>query len=100
MVMVLHDLNQACRYASHLIAVADGGIAASGSPSEVISPELTAQAVGKARPGVVLAGLGVRGRAPNPLSCCRSSERHTDGPPGAANRLPGRSLPERRRQTG
>lgn len=39
-VMVLHDLNQACRYASHLIAMADGGIAAHGPPSEVVRPEL------------------------------------------------------------
>ena len=31
-VAVLHDLNQACRYASHLIAMRDGRIAAQGAP--------------------------------------------------------------------
>lgn len=36
-VMVLHDLNWACRYASHLIAVADGRIEASGPPEEVVT---------------------------------------------------------------
>lgn len=45
-VMVLHDLNQACRYAHHLIAMADGAIAAEGSPSEVITPELIERVFG------------------------------------------------------
>lgn len=45
-VMVLHDLNQACRYASHLIAMADGNIAASGNPSEVITPDLIERVFG------------------------------------------------------
>ncbi|MBF3313835.1 ATP-binding cassette domain-containing protein, partial [Leptospira borgpetersenii serovar Hardjo-bovis] len=31
---VLHDLNQACRYANHLIALRDGKIIAEGAPSE------------------------------------------------------------------
>lgn len=39
-VMVLHDLNLAARYAEHLIALAGGRLAASGSPSEVLTPEL------------------------------------------------------------
>jgi len=39
-VMVLHDLPQACRYADHMIAMKDGAIVASGSPSEVITEEL------------------------------------------------------------
>ncbi|MGZ3027783.1 Fe(3+) dicitrate ABC transporter ATP-binding protein FecE, partial [Pseudomonas aeruginosa] len=30
-VAVLHDLNQACRYASHLIAMRDGAILAEGA---------------------------------------------------------------------
>ena len=37
-VMVLHDLNQACRYADHVIAMKDGEIAAQGEPAEVITP--------------------------------------------------------------
>ncbi len=39
-VMILHDLNQACRYASHLIALAGGRIEAVGHPSEVVTAEL------------------------------------------------------------
>lgn len=38
-VMVLHDLNQACRYAHHLVALRDGRIFAEGPPAEVISEE-------------------------------------------------------------
>ncbi len=39
-VAVLHDLNLACRYAHHLVAMADGAIAAEGPPGDVITPEL------------------------------------------------------------
>jgi iron complex transport system ATP-binding protein len=39
-VLVLHDLNQACRYAHHLIAMSGGNIVASGPPSEVVTEEL------------------------------------------------------------
>lgn len=38
-VMVLHDLNLAARYADHLVAMADGSIYASGEPSEVLTGE-------------------------------------------------------------
>lgn len=37
---VLHDLNQACRYATHLIALRDGKIVAEGVPKEIVTPEL------------------------------------------------------------
>jgi iron complex transport system ATP-binding protein len=36
-VMVLHDLNHACRYADTVIAVKDGGVAAHGAPAEVVT---------------------------------------------------------------
>ncbi|MEW6475966.1 MAG: ABC transporter ATP-binding protein [Actinomycetota bacterium] len=39
-VMVLHDLNQACRYSHHLVAMRQGAIAAEGPPSEVVTDEL------------------------------------------------------------
>jgi iron complex transport system ATP-binding protein len=38
-VIVMHDLNLACRYADHLIAMRDGRISAEGSPNEVITAE-------------------------------------------------------------
>jgi iron complex transport system ATP-binding protein len=39
-VAVLHDLNQAARYADHVIAMRDGAIAAQGAPSDVVTVEL------------------------------------------------------------
>lgn len=36
-VMVLHDLNQACRYADHVIAMKEGRIVAEGVPGDVIT---------------------------------------------------------------
>jgi iron-siderophore transport system ATP-binding protein len=42
-VMVLHDLNQACRYADHMIAMKAGRIVATGLPAEVITAELVAE---------------------------------------------------------
>ncbi|WP_328454746.1 MULTISPECIES: ABC transporter ATP-binding protein [unclassified Amycolatopsis] len=39
-VMVLHDLPQACRYADHVIAMKAGRIVAAGKPVEVITEEL------------------------------------------------------------
>ncbi|MGH8879689.1 MAG: ABC transporter ATP-binding protein, partial [Stackebrandtia sp.] len=39
-VMVLHDLNQACRYADHVIAMRSGAIVTTGRPEEVITAEL------------------------------------------------------------
>ena len=38
-VMVLHDMNMAARYADHLFAMRDGAIVASGTPAEVITRE-------------------------------------------------------------
>jgi len=38
-VVVLHDLNLACRYASHLIALRDGEVVAAGAPSDVIDAD-------------------------------------------------------------
>ena len=37
---VLHDLNQACRYATHLIALRDGKIIAEGAPKEIVTAQL------------------------------------------------------------
>ena len=40
LVAVLHDLNHACRYATHLIAMRDGAIVAEGPPAEIVDAEL------------------------------------------------------------
>lgn len=45
-VMVLHDLNLAARYSDSLVVMKDGAIVMSGSPSEVIGPELLDEAFG------------------------------------------------------
>ncbi len=39
-VAVLHDLNQACRYAGHLIAMRDGRVVAEGRPADIVTAEL------------------------------------------------------------
>jgi iron complex transport system ATP-binding protein len=41
-VMVLHDLNQACRYADHLVALREGAVVAAGRPAEIVTEELVA----------------------------------------------------------
>lgn len=43
---VLHDLNQACRYATHLIALRDGKIVAQGAPAEIITARLIEEIYG------------------------------------------------------
>lgn len=46
LVAVLHDLNQACRYADHLIVMANGRIVAEGDPVELMTEELVATVFG------------------------------------------------------
>lgn len=45
-VMVLHELNLACRYADHLIAMRDGRVVAAGAPSDIVTPELVQEVFG------------------------------------------------------
>lgn len=45
-VAVLHDLNQAARYGTHLVAMNEGRIVAAGPPSEVVTSELVRQVFG------------------------------------------------------
>jgi iron complex transport system ATP-binding protein len=47
-VAVLHDLNHACRYASHIIAMRDGKVVAEGAPREIITAELVEAVFGLA----------------------------------------------------
>ena len=46
LVAVLHDLNHACRYATHLIAMRDGSIVAEGPPSEIVDAALVERVFG------------------------------------------------------
>ena len=46
MVLVLHDLNQAARYADHLVVMRDGALVAAGSPADVLTEELLARVFG------------------------------------------------------
>ncbi len=39
-VVVLHDLNQACRYCDHLVVLKEGAIVAEGDPESVFDAEL------------------------------------------------------------
>lgn len=45
-VLVLHDLNLACRYAGHLLAMKAGRIVAEGPPSKVITAETVTEVFG------------------------------------------------------
>jgi iron complex transport system ATP-binding protein len=46
LVAVLHDLNQAARYATHLIVLCQGRVAASGAPPEIVTAELVESVFG------------------------------------------------------
>ncbi|WP_298801818.1 ABC transporter ATP-binding protein [uncultured Pseudokineococcus sp.] len=45
-VLVLHDLNLACRYADHVVAMRDGAVVAEGTPSEVVTVETVREVYG------------------------------------------------------
>ncbi|WP_405955978.1 ABC transporter ATP-binding protein [Streptomyces phaeochromogenes] len=45
-VVVLHDLNQAARYADHLVAMKEGQIVAAGPPSEIVTADLVREVFG------------------------------------------------------
>ncbi|MFV2112407.1 ABC transporter ATP-binding protein [Micromonospora sp. DT178] len=46
LVAVLHDLNHAARYATHLIAMREGRVVAAGAPREVVTAELVEEVFG------------------------------------------------------
>jgi iron complex transport system ATP-binding protein len=46
LVAVLHDLNHACRYATHLIAMREGAVVAQGDPSEIVDADLVEDVFG------------------------------------------------------
>ncbi|MEU8616469.1 ABC transporter ATP-binding protein [Streptomyces sp. NPDC048623] len=45
-VLVLHDLNQAARYADHLVAMKSGRVVAEGAPGEIVTAELVREVFG------------------------------------------------------
>ncbi|MBB5214822.1 ABC transporter ATP-binding protein [Parapusillimonas granuli] len=45
-VMVVHDLTSACRYADHIVAMLDGAIIAQGAPLDVVTSELVERLYG------------------------------------------------------
>jgi len=45
-VLVLHELSTACRYADHLVAMLDGRIVAEGAPADVVTPDLVRELYG------------------------------------------------------
>ncbi|WP_406474954.1 ABC transporter ATP-binding protein [Streptomyces platensis] len=46
LVAVLHDLNHAARYATHLIAMKNGAVIAEGAPADIVTAELVEQVFG------------------------------------------------------
>lgn len=46
LVAVLHDLNHAARYATHMIAMKDGTVVAEGTPRELVTEELVEEVFG------------------------------------------------------
>lgn len=48
LVAVLHDLNHACRYATHLIAMRDGAVIATGAPTQIVTAQLVEEVFGLA----------------------------------------------------
>ncbi|ABW15292.1 ABC transporter related [Parafrankia sp. EAN1pec] len=46
LVAVLHDLNHACRYATHLVAMKGGRIVEQGVPNEIVTAELVEEVFG------------------------------------------------------
>jgi len=42
-VMVLHDVNQAARYANHMVALVAGRLVAGGPPRDVLTPQVLAE---------------------------------------------------------
>ncbi|MDP3951500.1 ABC transporter ATP-binding protein [Microbacterium sp.] len=46
LVAVLHDLNHASRYATHLVAMRDGAVVAEGTPQEIVTSDLVREVFG------------------------------------------------------
>ncbi len=103
-VMVLHDLNLAARYADRLVAMRDGRIVAQGPPREVLTADLLAEVFGlraavlpdPVSDGVLVVPIGTRHAVPTGPALPRPNpEEHHDPlprlppPPGGHPRTGG-----------
>jgi ABC-type cobalamin/Fe3+-siderophores transport system ATPase subunit len=81
LVAVLHDLNHACRYATHLIAMKDGAVVAEGEPPAIVDAGLVERVFGlrcrviaDPETGTPLVVPAARTRAqPSPAATARAS---------------------------
>ncbi|MFG1839894.1 ABC transporter ATP-binding protein [Micromonospora sp. NPDC049175] len=100
-VAVLHDLNQAARYADHLVAMRDGAVVAAGPPREILTADLVRDVFGLAcvvvpcpvtgAPLVVPAHTG--GNSPIRSSTDAPAAAGTSRGPVAGPRQPFRAVP-------
>ena len=82
LVAVLHDLNHACRYATHLIAMRAGTVVAVGKPSEIVTAELVEDVFGLACRVIEDPETGTPLIIPLARAALRSPElHHPDAPP-------------------
>lgn len=79
-VMVLHDVNQAARYAHHMVALVGGRIVARGTPHQIVAPHVLAEVFGieaqvmiDPRTGApfCIPGRVLESRAPSPVQGIR-----------------------------
>lgn len=80
-VLVLHDLNQAARFAHHLIAMQQGKVAVAGAPNQVVTCEMLRQVFG------VEADIVVDPRTGIPLCIPQGLFNPTTGTPPQADSL-------------
>jgi iron complex transport system ATP-binding protein len=100
-VLVLHDLNHAARYSHHLVALKAGAVAASGSPTEVITAQTVEDVFGlrvkvirdpvAGTPMVVPVGRHLSVGSDGPDEACRPQA--PNGRAWAADELVVRGLP-------
>ena len=93
-VMVLHDLAMAARYADHLIAMRDGKVVAEGAPSEVVTPDVIEDVFGVSAHVITDPETGT----PVVIPAGGSGERRRKAHPG--RRGSGRACRPRRRSCG
>jgi len=91
LVAVLHDLNHACRYATNLVVLKDGAVAAQGLPSQVVTADLVEDVFGlpcvvidDPETGTPLVVPRARRRSPGALAGAAAAPPADRGGPGDA----------------